>query len=239
MPVVTAVGHEIDFTIADFVADVRAPTPSAAAELVVPSLAEQAQRLEECTKRLLRDGRRIIGDARLRSTRSSSAPRTPRAQAGAPPARARRRRPPSGRARTRARACTRDRAALGRARAAAAGASASALFDRARAELDRHDKRLALKLREALDERRRDFGIAVGKLEAMSPLAVLERGYSLTRTVDGGVVTDAAQVAPGDRVRVRLAPRRARLRSTIRRPGPRRRRSRTSRHRRAETTTRP
>ena len=78
------------------------------------------------------------------------------------------------------------------------------LFDRARAELDRQDMRLALKLREALDQRRRAFGVAVGKLEAMSPLAVLERGYSLTRTPDGGVVTDAGQVAPGAELRVRL-----------------------------------
>ena len=56
VPVVSAVGHEVDFTIADFVADVRAPTPSGAAELVVPSFAEQGRRLEECTKRLVRDG---------------------------------------------------------------------------------------------------------------------------------------------------------------------------------------
>ena len=94
------------------------------------------------------------------------------------------------------------------------------LFDRARAELDRHDKRLEVRLREALESRRRAFGIAVGKLEAMSPLAVLERGYSLTRTPDGGVVTDAGAGGarrPGARA---PAARRARLRSTIRRPGP-------------------
>ena len=79
------------------------------------------------------------------------------------------------------------------------------LFDRARAELDRYDKRLEVRLREALEKRRRAFGVAVGKLEALSPLAVLERGYSLTRTPDGTVVTDAGKVAPGDHVRVRLS----------------------------------
>jgi exodeoxyribonuclease VII large subunit len=78
------------------------------------------------------------------------------------------------------------------------------LFDRARAALDACDKRLEVRLREAMEKRRRAFGVAVGKLEAMSPLAVLERGYSLTRTPDGAVVTDAAQVEAGDHVRVRL-----------------------------------
>jgi exodeoxyribonuclease VII large subunit len=203
VPVVSAVGHEVDFTIADFVADARAPTPSGAAELVVPHLAEQAHRLEECTKRLLRDGGRIIADARLRIDgeveRAAHATR-----AGLV-----RRRRALGELDRRL-AGLHPRARLGRDRAALTElerrlqAHPQRLFDRARAELDRHDKRLALEIRRALDGRRRGFGVAVGKLEAMSPLAVLERGYSLTRTPDGGVVTDAAQVAPGDTVRVRL-----------------------------------
>ena len=79
------------------------------------------------------------------------------------------------------------------------------LFDRARAELDRCDKRLEVRARQLLEQRRRAFGIAVGKLEAMSPLGVLQRGYSLARKTDGTVVTDAAQVAPGEHVNVRLA----------------------------------
>jgi exodeoxyribonuclease VII large subunit len=77
-------------------------------------------------------------------------------------------------------------------------------LERARTELDRLDKRLAACMQSALDKRRRDLSVAAGKLDAMSPLAVLSRGYSLTRTSDGHVVTDATQVAPGDEVHVRL-----------------------------------
>jgi len=203
VPVVSAIGHEVDYTISDFVADVRAPTPSGAAELVVPNFAEQAHRLEECTKRLLRDGRRIIGDARLRIDAEVE-----RAAHATRAGLARRRRALDADARRLA--ALHPRARLHRDRAALAELTRrlqshpQRLFDRARAALDGHDKRLALVMRKALDERRRGFGIAVGKLEAMSPLAVLERGYSLTRTPDGAVITDAAQVAPGDQVRVRL-----------------------------------
>src|SRR5262249_60272303 len=66
IPVVSAVGHEIDFTIADFVADVRAATPSQAAEIVVPLYADAAHAIDELSGRLLRAGRRKIADARQR-----------------------------------------------------------------------------------------------------------------------------------------------------------------------------
>jgi exodeoxyribonuclease VII large subunit len=66
VPVVSAVGHEVDFTIADFVADHRAPTPSAAAELVVPLWADAHARLREHDARLFRAGRRSLAEARQR-----------------------------------------------------------------------------------------------------------------------------------------------------------------------------
>ncbi len=66
VPIVSAIGHEIDFTIADFVADLRAPTPSAAAELIVPDIADVARRLDEVSARLDRDLRGALTHARTR-----------------------------------------------------------------------------------------------------------------------------------------------------------------------------
>jgi exodeoxyribonuclease VII large subunit len=203
VPVVSAVGHEVDFTIADFVADVRAPTPSGAAELVVPNFADLEHRLTEASKRLMRAGSRVVGEARLRVdgevNRATQALRTQLAR--------RRRVLDEGARRL---AALHPRARLHRDRAALGELSRKLLahpplkLERARTELDRLDKRLAACMQSALDKRRRDLSVAAGKLDAMSPLAVLSRGYSLTRTSDGHVVTDATQVASGDEVHVRL-----------------------------------
>src|SRR6185437_12790906 len=182
VPVVSAVGHEVDFTIADFVADHRAATPSAAAELVVPLFADASLRLDEAHARLLRAGKRAIGDARQRLDTAEE-----RAASAARQVIARRRRLVDD---------------LGRRLAA--------LHPRARVQRDRAalvalHSRLQGRLRLILDGRRRAFATSAGKLDALSPLAVLERGYSLTRAADGTVVTQAAQVAPGEAVTVRLS----------------------------------
>ena len=182
VPVVSAVGHEVDFTIADFVADHRAATPSAAAELVVPLHADATLRLDEAHARLLRAGKRAIGDARLRLDTAEE-----RAAQSARQVIARRRRLIDEQ-----------------------GRRLAALHPRARVQRDRAalvalHSRLLGRLRLILDERRRAFGTAAGKLDALSPLAVLERGYSLARAADGSVVTQAAQVKPGEAVTVRLS----------------------------------
>ena len=203
VPVVSAVGHEVDFTIADFVADARAPTPSGAAELVVPHLGELEQRLGEVGKRLMRAGQRVIGEARLRVDGELG-----RATAALRAQLARRRRVIDEGARRLA--ALHPRAQLHRDRAALDQLERRLLahpplkLERARAELDRLEKRLAARTQQLVATRRRDFGVAVGKLGAMSPLAVLERGYSLVRTPAGAVVTDAAQVTPGEHLQVKL-----------------------------------
>ena len=175
-------------------------------------------RLAETGKRLMRAGGRVVAEARLRVDgeldRATQALRTQLAK--------RRRALDSEQKRL---AGLHPRAQLHRDRAALAAlqrrlwSHPPLRLERARAELDRFDKRLDARLRQALEKRRRDFTVAVGQLEAMSPLRVLRRGYSLTRKPDGTVVTEAAQVAAGEHRQGAPVARRARLRSTIRRAG--------------------
>jgi exodeoxyribonuclease VII large subunit len=180
-PVISAVGHEVDVTIADFVADMRAPTPSAAAELVVrekQALVEQVgalrARLERAVRRPLRDLDRRVDDAVARLIHG--------ARAG------------HGRAA--------HRADLLAARLRAAGPFARLADGRRR--LDRIQARLRHEIGRHVGRARHRLAEAVGRLDSLSPLAVLRRGYSLTRTPDGHVVRSARDVGPGDAVHVLL-----------------------------------
>jgi exodeoxyribonuclease VII large subunit len=204
VPVVSAVGHEVDFTIADFVADARAPTPSGAAELVVPSRVEAGQRLDEATTRLLRAGQRTIADARLKlDGEVAKAAQLLKARLG------QRRRMIDQQAQKLA--GLHPRARLHRDRTALdvltrkLHAQLEQKIPRARLQLDQLRQRLGQRTQQLLDGRRRYFAIASGKLNALSPLAVLSRGYSLTRNAAGHVVTDATEVQPNETLNVKLA----------------------------------
>jgi exodeoxyribonuclease VII large subunit len=181
VPVVSAVGHEVDFTIADFVADLRAPTPSAAAELVVrekqavvDSLVQLRARLERVAARPLRDLERRVDELTARLRREM-------------------------------------RGELGRAghRVALATRALRASDPVARVAGDRHrlanlQARLVTALIRRRDRARYGLQTAVGRLDSLSPLAVLGRGYSLTRTPAGEIVHSPAQVNVGDAIRVLL-----------------------------------
>ena len=181
VPVVSAVGHEVDFTIADFVADLRAPTPSAAAELVVrekqavvDSLAQLRARLERFAARPLRDLERRVDELTARLRREM-------------------------------------RNEVGRAhhRVVLATRALRASDPVARLAGDRHRLENLQSRRITLLHRRRDrahsaLRTAVGRLDSLSPLAVLGRGYSLTRTPAGDIVHSPAQVRVGDAIRVLL-----------------------------------
>lgn len=160
VPVVSAVGHETDFTIADFAADLRAPTPSAAAELVVPSRAELAAAVDGLKQRLITLTRRLLEQKRLRLKGLAQRPVLQR---------------PQGRL----------------------------LQDRQR--LDELTRRLSYAAGQFVGSRRRELAGLAGRLDALSPLAVLGRGYSITRRVsDGRVLKDAREVAVGEHVTVLL-----------------------------------
>ncbi len=182
VPVISAVGHEVDVTIADFVADVRAPTPSAAAELVVrekQAVVEQVAglraRLERAARRPLRDLERRVDDALARLVHAAR-----------------------GR---RARAAHRAEVLAARLRAA----SPFVRLSDGRRRLDGVRARLRHALARHLSDARRRMTHAAGRLDSLSPLAVLGRGYSLTRTPDGRLVRAAREVAVGDAVHVLLA----------------------------------
>jgi exodeoxyribonuclease VII large subunit len=181
VPVVSAVGHEVDFTIADFVADQRAATPSQAAELVVPLHADAEARLADAKKRLLGAGRRTIAEARQRLDVELD-----KAAAAARLGLGRRRRGLDELARRLTAQHPRTR------------------LHQDRARLDSLRARMATRVRAMMAERHRAFHTAVGKLDALSPLSVLSRGYSLARAA-GHVLTDASRVKPGDSVEVTLA----------------------------------
>lgn len=206
IPVISAVGHETDVTIADFVADLRAPTPTAAAELAVPHVRELAERLGHLEERLRAALRRRVDEERARLNRLAQSPvfRHPRRlvepwlqhrdqldrRLGEALGRLLERRRAAHQALVRqlALATPRQRLAAARSRWHI---------------LDRDLKRaIALRLRET----RQAFGHLLGRLDALSPLKVLQRGYAMVYNETGErVITSVRDVAPGEAVSVRLA----------------------------------
>ena len=173
MPVISAVGHETDFTIADMVADLRAPTPSGAAELAVPELQELRRRLLLMTERLNIAGLRILERKRNRWAEMANHPALLKPQRW---------------------------------------------LDIKRQRVDEAEERLARSIRNQLEKARAVLQKELATLDALSPLATLQRGYSICRREeDGRVVREAGQVDPGEEVRVILS--RGELICTVNRKG--------------------
>jgi len=206
VPVISAVGHETDVTIADFVADVRAPTPSAAAELVVAGKDQFCSRIDT-----LRDRLRAAADARVqRLSRRVHVVDSRPAFAGYRARLAMRSRHAGDLSHTLAR-LARAAAAL-QARRVQALERRLAAFDagrrlaRMKTRLVESDGRLTTAVRRRQHRAAAQLGNAAGRLDTLSPLSVLGRGYAVAWNEDKTrVLRDAASVAPGETVRVTLS----------------------------------
>jgi exodeoxyribonuclease VII large subunit len=204
IPVISAVGHEVDYTIADFVADVRAATPSQAAELVVREKQAVAESVGELRRRLVRAmSRRLQAQRdRLEAVRERRVLTDPRR-----PLRELTRRLDEAAARLVRAAKSSLRHAAHRVELATRDLRSHNPVARTRQDRRRLDDlagRLDRGLARGLDRRRHRLAGVVGRLDSLSPLAVLSRGYSLTLTAAGEIVRSARQVAVGDEVGVML-----------------------------------
>ncbi|WP_386337524.1 exodeoxyribonuclease VII large subunit [Xanthomonas citri pv. citri] len=203
-PVVSAVGHETDFSLSDFVADVRAPTPSVAAELLVPDQRELVARVRRAQARMTQLQQHALGNAMQRADRLAL-----RLRAQSPQARLQllhRRQEDAGRQL--------------RARMMHVLERLQARVQRGQAQLQSHNpqrhlaglqQRLrALHPQAAMQRRLQHDQLQLRSiarsLEAVSPLATVARGYAIvTRPANGSVVRSAAEVFTGERLRAQLA----------------------------------
>ena len=203
VPVISAVGHETDFTIADFVADVRAPTPSAAAALAVPVADDLRAEMGLLCRRGARGVQARLHQGHLALERARGRIADPRRLLGS------RRQALDDLAERGHRAWGRrvmgDRHALRAVELALYRSHPQRRIATQRAALVALGERLRARMRQERDHRRRALEACQAKLGALSPLKVLERGFSLTVGPDGHLVTRAAQVRAGDAVRIRLS----------------------------------
>lgn len=168
IPVISAVGHEIDWTIADFVADLRAPTPSAAAELVTQNQADLLRQLKVDAGRIQMALRGILEQLqeRVETLSSSYAFRQPRS-----------------------------------------------LIDQLSEKVDEQSRQMQTHLKNLYQQNIQRIKEYAGRLHALSPLAVLDRGYSIAFDAKGKVLKQSSQVQVGDVFETRL--KKARIYSKI------------------------
>jgi exodeoxyribonuclease VII large subunit len=205
LPVISAVGHEVDVTISDFVADLRAPTPSAAAEMVIRSREELVRQVASARSRL----DRAVAYGLLRR-RSRTQELSKRRAFGQVETRVRQARQRADEAIMRLGNALLERVRSGRQRVGVATERLSPRSLRAelrsrRQRLDAVAAHLPRAMRARLLAARERLQRREGLLSSLSPLAVLDRGYALCMDPSTGhVIADSSALAPGSEVRVRL-----------------------------------
>ncbi len=204
VPVVSAVGHEIDVTLSDFAADHRAPTPSAAAEAVVPVLADIIDRLDELAQRLRRIVETMLQMQRHRFERSVSVLGETRYRIQAQAQRLDELQDGLTRALTEQLTVLQRELVERRHLLLAQGPRNR--IQQSLVVIPQLCKRLEQEARRGLISRRQAVVMQMAALDALSPLAILQRGFSIVQTVSNGrVLRRASDVAVGESVQVRLA----------------------------------
>lgn len=205
LPLVCGVGHEVDVTIADLVADVRAPTPSGAAELVVPDGRDWLRRVQATERRLALAARRLLNDVLARSSAV-----TARLRRCHPGFMLRQNAQRLDELRAQLATALRNRLNYDRLRVRGAadrlrGASPAVRLRMTGERVANCRLRLASALRARLTVPATRVAVLSGRLHTVSPLKTLERGYAIVQDAAGGVVRRAAQVRPGDAITARVA----------------------------------
>jgi exodeoxyribonuclease VII large subunit len=205
VPVVCGVGHEVDFTIADFVADARAPTPSAAAELVVPDRLACLEALERSAQRLTGGMRREL---RVAAVRLETTER--RFKLAHPGVRLQQQMQRLDDFSQRLGRAVRARVHHGRLRVSElktrlARRSPQHELQEYRARHQQLQTRLSRAWEQTLARVAQRLALVQRGLHAVSPLATLTRGFAIVTHADGRVLSDAAAVAPGEEIEARLA----------------------------------
>ena len=168
IPIVSAVGHEIDFTISDFVSDLRAPTPSAAAELVVPDEKELADKFENVYRRLSSCAARIIESKKLMLKYYADKQTLKNPVYG---------------------------------------------INEKRMYLDSISKDFETEVLNILSEKKQNLGVLASKLDGLSPLGTISRGFSLAFNKDGKLIKKVTDVKSGDKIDLRVSD--GRVRATV------------------------
>ena len=159
IPIISAVGHEPDVTISDYVADLRAATPSNAAELAVPDQAALLQSMDSAASAMASYLARQLRSSRQRLATLSRSP---------------------------------------------ALMSPTGYLNQRRTNLEHLKTRLIAAQSQQLQRRRQRFVGCTAKLDAMSPLKVLTRGYSIVHQQDGSILRSVSQTEPGREIQVKL-----------------------------------
>ena len=205
IPIVSAVGHEVDFTISDFVADLRAPTPSGAAEIVVPSQHDWLRRVNTLAVRIGRIGERAVQDRAQELDWLGK-----RLFAASPEATLRRQHNGLRENRSRLAAAMRtqllelqnDAQAL---RSDLMQQSPALAVQRSIGQLATLRQRLGSGVHDALSDVTHRIALLGRALNSVSPLATLDRGYAIVLNEEGKALTNAAQASTGDEIRARLS----------------------------------